>query len=170
MQPGQTKPKAKSEKFDLRKTKSEFIRLAKKSPAPTLLTLLTLVRTSVRNVDASLGVLAFAGEVRLGRVESSSEESLGQSGARGNFSEPDQSWAHSGNVPEAATSSTYDGLVLGTLDQKASVGMHVDPKIAHIGFVELYVVHEDGPAPERSEELVLAVLMGANQMRVVGGH
>ena len=133
----------KSEKSDLRKTKSEFRKLAKESLAWTLV---ISAGTSVRNVNTRFGVPAFEGEVWLGCIEGSCEESLGQSAALGNFSEPDQSWTHFRNVPVAATSSAHDGLVLGALDQKASVGMDVVPEITNLPAEELVVVLEEGPA------------------------
>ena len=143
MKPGQVKQKSEIWEIRSEKTKSEFRKLAKKSTASTLL---TLVGPRVGNVDSSFGVLATEGEVWLGRLEGSMEESLGQSAALGNFSEPDQSWTHFRNVPEAATSSAHDGLVLGALDQKASVGMDVVPERTNLPAEELVVVLEEGPA------------------------
>ena len=104
----------------------------------------------------------------MGRLEGSLEESLGQSAALGNFSEPDQSWTHFRNVPEAATSSAHDGLVLGALDQKASVGMDVVPEMTNLPAEELVVVLEEGPACEGHKERVLVLLVGATHRRVVG--
>ena len=164
MKPGQVKQKSEIWEIRSEKTKSEFRKLAKKSTASTLL---TLVGPRVGNVDSSFGVLATEGEVWLGRLEGSMEESLGQSAALGNFSEPDQSWTHFGNVPVAATSSAHDGLVLSTLDQKASVGMHVAPKVGDLGVVHLVVVVEDGPACERRKELVFLGLRAAITQRDV---
>ena len=104
----------------------------------------------------------------MGRLEGSLEESLGQSAALGNFSEPDQSWTHFGNVPVAATSSAHDGLVLLTLDQKASVGMHVVAKLANRAVVQLVVVGEDGPARERREVHVFGGVGALGARRDVG--
>lgn len=129
----------------------------------------TLVGSRIRDVDASLGVLTFEGEVGLGVIEGFSEESLGQSAARGNFSEPDQSWTHFGSVPVAATSSAYDGLVLGTLDQKASVGVYVLLGGNRPAVVLLMVVPEEGPVAERNEERLLGLLGGCTTHRVAGG-
>ena len=108
------------------------------------------------------------GSVRLGCLEGSCEESLGQSAALGNFFEPAQSWTHSGNVPVAATSSAHDLLVLGTLDQKASVGMDVQPNLANLLAEEPVVVLEEGPGRERPEEVEFALVCGVRQQRVVG--
>ena len=128
----------------------------------------TLVGSRIRDVDASLGVLTFEGEVGLGFTEGETEESLGQSAALGNFSEPDQSWTHSGSVPVAATSSAYDGLVLGTLDQKASVGVYVLLGVDLVVVVLLTVVLEEGPVAERHEERVLVLAGGCTTHRVAG--
>ena len=90
-----------------------------------------MVGPSIGNVNACQGVPTRQGKVWLGCVEGFGEESLGQSAALGNFSEPDQSWTHFGMVPVAAASSAYDILLPGTLNQKASMAMYRVPDIAN---------------------------------------